>query len=94
MNHIDHIAVNETQRRSMLDVRSLRGADIGLTYHNIFIAKFTVRLLKVDEIKALNLLNSAKFKNEQEKTDFTSHPEEKFQALCDSDYNTNPIETK
>ena len=44
-NQIDHIAVNSTFRRSVLDVRSYRGADVG-SDHNLVIGLFKLKLAK------------------------------------------------
>jgi hypothetical protein len=43
-NQIDHIAISKRFRRSLLDVRNKRGADIGSDHH-LMIANFRFKIL-------------------------------------------------
>ena len=63
VNQINHIAVSRSQRSSLLDVRSFRGADIGHTDHYLVIAKFRMKLRKVDKRMATKIFDTAKLKN-------------------------------
>ena len=45
-NQIDHIAINNKFRRSMIDTRKYRGADVG-SDHNVVIAKIKLKLCRV-----------------------------------------------
>ena len=47
VNQIDHIAISAKHRSYLLDVRALRGDDIGLTDHYLVQAKVKVRLPKI-----------------------------------------------
>ena len=46
-NQIDHIAISSNHRTNLLDVRSYRGADIGLTDHYLVVAKLKMKPHKV-----------------------------------------------
>jgi hypothetical protein len=42
-NQIDHVAVGQQWRRSLLDVRNKRGADIGSNHH-LIVEKFRTKI--------------------------------------------------
>ena len=44
-NQIDHIAINGRYRRSLLDTRAMRGADVGSDHH-LVIAKLRLKLTR------------------------------------------------
>ena len=46
-NQIDHIAINGTWRRSLLDVRARRGADVGSDHH-LVTARIRMKLRRID----------------------------------------------
>ena len=43
-NQIDHVAIGRKWRRSLLDVRSKRGADIGSDHHLVVVTKFKMKI--------------------------------------------------
>ena len=45
-NHIDHVAINGKFKRSKIDVRVMRVADIG-SDHNLYVIKLKLKLHKV-----------------------------------------------
>ena len=94
MNQIDHIRVSHSQRNSLLDVRSFRGADIELIDNYFVIANFRMRLRKVNKRMAPKLFESAKLKNVDVKANFTLELEDKFQSLNAANNDTCPIKTK
>ena len=47
----------------MMDVRSFRGADIGLTDYYLIIAKIRMKLVKVDRGKTPKLFDSTRLKD-------------------------------
>ena len=50
VNQIDRIAISGKHRSHLLDVRALRGADIGLTDHYLVRAKVKVKLSKTSNL--------------------------------------------
>ena len=63
VNQIDHICISRRHRTCLLDVRSLRGADIGLTDHYPVRSKLRVRLRRVTRHRNSRRFNSQKLKN-------------------------------
>ena len=64
VNRIDHIAISGRHRSALLDVRALRGADIGHTDHYLIRGKIRVKLYKVSTVQTARLYDTKKLEDE------------------------------
>ena len=81
VNQIDHIAISGKHRAHLLDVRALRGGDIGLTDHYLVRAKVKVKLSKTSNLQPPRLYDTRKLKNHSVRENFREAMEEKCQDL-------------
>ena len=65
VNQIDHIAISSRHRGHLIDVRSLRCADISLTDHYLVRGKIRVKLSKASHFKPLRLYDNSKLHNQE-----------------------------
>ena len=63
VNQIDHICISRRHRGCLLDVRSLRGAGIGVTDHYLVRSKLTVKLRRVTHHRESRRFDSQKLKD-------------------------------
>ena len=63
VNQIDHICISSKHRACLLDVRSMRGADIGLTDHYLVRSKLRVKLRRVSHHQNNRRFDSQKLKD-------------------------------
>ena len=63
VNQIDHICISRRHRACLLDVRSFRGADIGLTDHYLVGSKLRVKFRRVSRPKSSRMFDSHKLKD-------------------------------
>ena len=84
-NQIDHVAINSKFKRSLQDVRTYRGADVG-SDHQLVIAKIKLRLRKTgkQEIKTRRF-ETSKLRIKDIKRRFTIEVKNKFSVLQDLD---------
>ena len=90
-NQIDHIAINQKWRRSMKDVKAIRGADVG-SDHNLVLCKLQLKLKKVDKKPSLRLFDSSKLKDAAVKSSFVLELSNRFgllENLPEDDINTH-----
>ena len=62
VKQIDHIAIFRRHRSFLLDVRSFRGADIGLTDHYLLAARIRMKLKKESRTEQPRLFDGQKLK--------------------------------
>ncbi len=88
-NQIDHITVARRWRKSMIDVRAYRGADIA-SDHQLVIAKFRVKIARATRIDQLRnkRYNIKKLKDPQVIREFSTKLTNRFQALSEIDDGT------
>ncbi|XP_059162117.1 uncharacterized protein LOC131945132 [Physella acuta] len=79
-NQIDHIAINKKWRRSMRDVKAIRGADVG-SDHNLVLCKLQLKLKRVDRKVNHQLFDSAKLKDPTIKANFAIELKNRFSLL-------------
>jgi len=92
-NQIDHLMINGTWRRSLLDVKVRRGADVG-SDHYLVIATLKVKLRKNGPGKPRQQhFDVEKLRNTKVKSAFTLQLKNKFQALVDTENYTPPDTT-
>ena len=65
VNQIDHIAISRRHRSFLLDVRSFRGADIGLTDHYLVGARLRLKLKKESRNEQPKLFDVQKLRSQQ-----------------------------
>ena len=94
VNQIDHIAISSRHRGHLLDVRSLRGADIGLTDHYLVRGKIRVKLSKASHFKPLRLYDNSKLHNQEKREEFERTVERKCQRIEGVDLESNWTEWK
>ena len=85
VNQIDHIAISSRHRCSLLDVRSLRIADIGVTDHYLVRGKIRVKLSKVSNSRPTRLYDTVKLEDERLQEEFRRDIDEKCHDLNKSD---------
>ena len=85
VNQIDHIAITRKHRSALLDVRSFRGADIGLTDHYLVKAKLRLKLLKHVDSNPPRLYDIEKLKDDSISQLFQSSLESKLEEFPDND---------
>ena len=82
-NQIDHIMINSKWRRSLLDVKVRRGADVGSDHH-LLTAKIKLKLRKIPtEVKGRKHLNIGELKRAEKKNDFILEIRNRFDALLE-----------
>ncbi|GFR65355.1 craniofacial development protein 2-like [Elysia marginata] len=87
-NQIDHIAINNTWRRSLLDVRVKRGADVG-SDHLLVIASIRLKLRRTDRRDMhQKRLDVNKLKDPDVRKLFTIQLKNRFQALSEQENNS------
>ncbi|XP_055518546.1 craniofacial development protein 2-like [Leucoraja erinacea] len=92
-NQIDHLMINGTGRRSLLDVKVKRGADVG-TDHHLVLAVLKVKLWKKGSKKTDRQQSDVeKLHDPKVKGSFVLQLRNRFQALADMDDHTTDINT-
>ncbi|GFR63382.1 endonuclease-reverse transcriptase, partial [Elysia marginata] len=87
-NQIDHIAINNIWRRSLLDVRVKRGADVG-SDHLLVIASIRLKLRRTDRRDMhKKRLDLNKLKDPDVRKLFTIQLKNRFQALSEQENNS------
>lgn len=87
-NQIDHFIINNTWRRSLLDVRVKRGADIG-SDHQLVTAELKLKLRSTGrKVKSRKRFDIEKLKDIKVKRDFTIKLQNRFQLLQNLDEET------
>ncbi|VDO51652.1 unnamed protein product [Schistosoma margrebowiei] len=83
-NQIDHICINEKFRRTMEDVRTRRGADIASDHH-LVVANLKLKLKKnwTNGQTAIQMFNTAVFRDTDKHNEFKIALNNRFQALQD-----------
>ena len=94
VNQIDHIAISAKHRSYLLDVRALRGADIGLTDHYLVQAKVKVRLSKIPDVQPPRLFDTKKLEDHGIREDFKLAMENKCHSLSGNSLETQWSEWK
>ena len=61
-NQIDHIAINQKWRGSMMDVKTLRGADVG-SDHSPVLCKIRLKLKRIQKRKTVQLFDSGRLRD-------------------------------
>lgn len=82
-NQIDHICINKKWRRSLRDVKAIRGADTNSDHH-LMLCKLQLKLKKVKREKNAPLFNSGKLREPVVKNQFVTELTNKFQVLEDT----------
>ena len=101
INQIDHLMINGTWRRSLNDVRVLRGADVASDHH-LVLAVVKVKLRKAGrKTKSRQQFDIGKLRDPKVKTSFVTHVRNRFQLLSDqadtqqdTDVDSDLIDTK
>ena len=88
VNQIDHIAISEKHRKYLLDVRALRGADIGQTDHYLLRAKIRVRMVKGSNRQPARMYDSKRLEDREIREEFKATAERKCQSLDSVDVET------
>ena len=91
LNQIDHVMINQKWRRSLLDVKSVRGADVG-SDHQLVLAKLRLKLRRTSKRKSDRLFDSQRLRNETVRQQFTVELRNRFDVLEDlpaDDINTS-----
>lgn len=87
---IDHLMINDTWRRSLLDVKVRRGADVGRDHH-LMVAVLKMKLRKTGGRKAGRpRFNVGKLKDPTLKSAFVLQLKNRFQTLADMEDHTQP----
>jgi hypothetical protein len=82
-NQIDHFMINGTWRRSLMDVRVMRGADVG-SDHQMVLAVVKLKLRKAGgQRQGRQAFDIEKLKNIQTRNTFVLKLKNKFQALSE-----------
>ena len=79
-NQIDHIAINRRWRSSLLDVKAIRGGDIG-SDHNLVLSKIRLKLKKTTQKTTPRLFDSAKLRDKNTKEAFSIELSNRFHLL-------------
>ena len=79
-NQIDHITIKKRWRRTLQDVKVIRGADASSDHH-LLLGKLRLKLKKTQRKKMTPLFDSTKLKNEAVKTRFSIELKNRFQLL-------------
>lgn len=80
-NQIDHICISKKFRRSLLDVRVCRGADV-YSDHHLVIAKVQLKLKRTNQIKEKRIkYNLGSLQNQESRQQFQLDLRNRFQAL-------------
>ena len=82
-NQIDHIAINQKWRRSMKDVRAVRGADAGSDHH-LVLCKLQLKLKRTKRQNNEQLFDSGRLKDPVVKAQFIVELTNKFKILEDA----------
>ena len=75
VNQIDHVCISQGHRQCLLDVRYMRGADLGLSDHYLVRAKITVKLRKEHSSCVTGIHDSPKLESEQVQVEFREEVE-------------------
>ncbi|XP_078581995.1 uncharacterized protein LOC144865280 [Branchiostoma floridae x Branchiostoma japonicum] len=81
-NQIDHICINRKWRKSLRDVKAIRGADASSDHH-LMLCKLQLKLRKASKGKNDPLFDSGKLKDLAVKEQFTVELKNRFQVLED-----------
>ena len=88
-NQIDHMAVCGKFRRSVLDTRAFRGADVNSNHH-LVIAKIKLRLCRAERnTTRLKKYNTAKLKVPEVAQSFKIALQNRFSCLADDEANNS-----
>ena len=88
-NQIDHMAINGTWRRSLLDVRVRRGADVGSDHH-LVIARIRMKPRRTDRQQTGHRrFDVNKLDDPAVKKSFLTQLKNRYQALVQLDDHTN-----
>ena len=88
-NQIDHICISRKFRRSLLDVRSYRGADAD-SDHQLVIGKLQFKLKKIENEKNSRIkYNTDALKDEQIRNQFQITFRNRFEMLVNEDQSEN-----
>ena len=89
-NQIDHLMINGTWRRSLLDVRVRRGADVGSDHH-LVTATVKLKLRKNGQRNSRqHRFDVKKLRDPKARSAFVLQLKNKFQALADDENMTPP----
>ena len=95
-NQIDHITISRKWRRSMLDVRVKRSADVG-TDHHLLVGTFRLKLarsIQNQQSKRNSRYNVQILKKPEIKTQFVLELQNKYEALAQQDIEAETVEEK
>ena len=82
-NQIDHIAINQKWRGSMMDVKTLRGADVG-SDHSPVLCKIRLKLKGIQKRRTVQLFDSGKLRDAAIKGQFSLELTNRFRILEDT----------
>jgi len=93
-NQIDHICINKKFRRSVEDVKVMRGADVSSDHH-LLMATVRLRLKKFDNTASRRTkYNVSALKSKEVKTAFHISLSNRFEVLQDLPEESDTINTK
>jgi hypothetical protein len=83
-NQIDHLTISRRWRRTLLDVRAYRGADVG-TDHTLLVGKFKVKIQSTWKtgLQRRPRFDTSKLKTATQQKEFAVTLSNRFQALAD-----------
>ena len=88
VNQIDHIAISRRDRSFFMDMRSFRGADIGLTDHYLVEARVRMKLRKEMHTEQPRRFDVQKLKCQQTCDEFRETLENKLPPVPSNDAET------
>ena len=94
INQIDHVIINKKWRRSLLDVKVYRGADVSSDHYMLF-AKIKLKLMAVDSNKQRRrVYDINRLKSQEVRRNFSIELKNKFAALADleDEIDQDPVE--
>ena len=80
INQIDHVMINQKWRSSLLDVKAVRGADVGSDHH-LVLAKLSLKLRRTSKKGSDPLYDSQHLRCETVRRQFTLELRNKFDVL-------------
>ena len=89
INQIDHVIINNKWRRSLLDVKVCRGADVN-SDHYMLLSKVKLKLLGVNKNKRCRkVYDINRLKSHEVRKSFSIELKNRFAALADIEYETD-----